>query len=385
MRCMLSPGAPGPSPRPSTPAPASCASSHRHCRWNAPRRGTGCRRSPASVPLAQASIRRCISGSRPSVSLTREIDAAVAMKREQQRRDGQAAVPGIEPQMNEIDVDRLEQPLEPVAVAGLDPSLTPPVSTGRTVMPCAPSARSSCICRLAAAMIGMSARCITVACRRASTPSSGARVAAAQRLDDDHVPRPADQRVRPGAVQRLRDQAPPIGGRLAQENRRIVGCDMRYSPPAAGERRGHNLWERHFCNKSGKSDKAIPEVASGRVQSESWYWGLNHAHRQAPRCPSRLCGAGRPLPAAGAACLGRARSCTYSNEQALICFGDQSGEESPNIIGMLSLFVTCRATWAASVCSAANPSRSSGARTYGIIAFGDYGQHFGCHGQGGPC
>ena len=78
--------------------------------------------------------------------------------------------------MNEIDVDRLEQPLEPVAVAGLDPALRR--LDGRTVMPCAPSARSSCICRLAAAMIGMSARCITVQ-RRASPPSSGARVAAA--------------------------------------------------------------------------------------------------------------------------------------------------------------------------------------------------------------
>ncbi len=51
--------------------------------------------------------------------------------------------------------------------------------------------------------------------------------------------------------------------------------------------------------------------------------------------------------------------CTYStSEQALICSGDQSGGIS-DIIGMLSLFVTCRATWAASVCSAANPSRSS--------------------------
>src|SRR5262249_20059917 len=49
-----------------------------------------------------------------------EIDAAVAVKLEQQRRNGEAAVPGVEPEMNEIDIDPFEQPLELRAVPGLD-------------------------------------------------------------------------------------------------------------------------------------------------------------------------------------------------------------------------------------------------------------------------
>ena len=44
-----------------------------------------------------------------------------------------------------------------------------------------------------------------------------------QRLDGDPVPRPADQRVEAGAVQRLRDQAPPIGCRLARKIVELAG------------------------------------------------------------------------------------------------------------------------------------------------------------------
>ena len=89
--------------------------------------GAGCRHGPGQLPLddlgrceparLDQAPQRVEAEGQPGPS---EIDAAAAVKREQQRRDGETALPGIEPEMNEIDIDRLEQLLERCPVAGLD-------------------------------------------------------------------------------------------------------------------------------------------------------------------------------------------------------------------------------------------------------------------------
>ena len=142
--------------------------------------GAGCRHGPGQLPLddlgrceparLDQAPQRVEAEGQPGPS---EIDAAAAVKREQQRRDGETALPGIEPEMNEIDIDRLEQLLERCPVAGLDAMAMRRRTSRRTrLMPPAPSARSAAICRLAAR---------ERACRPAASPSSGGPPGRAQR------------------------------------------------------------------------------------------------------------------------------------------------------------------------------------------------------------